>query len=122
MTESILISIKKLLGIDVDYRHFDPDIILHINSALAVLTQLGAGPENGFGIADDTATWQDFLGEGNINFDGIKSYVYLKVRLLFDPPASSAVLDSMNRLINEFEWRINAAAETEKPAPKIESI
>ena len=120
MTESILISIKKLLGIDADYRHFDPDIILHINSALAVLTQLGVGPENGFGIADDAATWQDFLGGGDTNFDGVKSYVYLKVRLLFDPPASSAVLDSMNRLINEFEWRINAA--TEKPAPKTESI
>lgn len=109
--ESILISIKKLLGIEAEYEHFDPDIIMHINSVLMILTQLGVGPPNGFRIEDETATWDDFL-MGNTNVDAVKSYIHLKVKLLFDPPLSSAVIESMNRMINEFEWRLNVTAET----------
>ena len=108
--ESILTSIKKLLGISKDYTHFDQDLIMHINSVLMVLTQLGVGPADGMWIEDDTAYWEDFL-EGETNLELVKSYVYLKVKLLFDPPLSSAVIESTNRMISEFEWRLCSAAE-----------
>ena len=111
MIESILTSIKKLLGIEESYEHFDPDIIMHINSILAILIQLGVGPTKGFSITGKTETWADFLGDNSANLDGVKTYVYLKVRLIFDPPTSTAVIDSMNRLVNEFEWRLNATAD-----------
>lgn len=110
--ESILTSIKKMLGIDENYDHFDPDIIMHINSALMVLTQLGVGPEEGFMIEDDTTTWTDYIPEitaAKLNL--IKSYIYLKVRLLFDPPLSSSAVDSINRQISEFEFRLNVAVD-----------
>ena len=113
--ESILVSIKKLLGIDSSYTHFDQDIIMHINSVLMVLTQLGAGPVDGFMIEDDTSTWYNFLPDASTaKLEAVKSYMYLKVRLLFDPPLSSSVIDSINRQISEFEWRLNVAAETTK--------
>lgn len=109
--ESILTSIKKLLGIAEEYEHFDDDIIMHINSALMVLTQLGVGPPEGFSIANEDAEWRDFIGDAT-KIESVKSYVYMKVKLLFDPPPSSAAIESLNRMINEFEWRINVAAET----------
>ena len=110
--DSILVSIKKLLGIAADYTHFDPDIIMHINSAFSVLTQLGVGPPEGFRIDDDAKTWNDFISD-TIRLDAVKSYVYLKVSLMFDPPASSAVLSAKERQISELEWRLNVAAEQE---------
>ena len=110
--ESILKSIKKLLGITADYTAFDTDIIIHINSVFATLTQLGVGPPEGFSIIDDSAEWDDFIPEGSKNLESIKSYVYLKVKLLFDPPASSATISAMNEMIHEYEWRINSAAES----------
>lgn len=109
--ESILNSIKKLLGIAEEYTHFDPDIIIHINTVLATLTQLGVGPEEGFSIEDDTATWDEFISN-KLYYEPVKSYIHLKVKLLFDPPLSSAVTEAMNRMISELEWRLNAAAET----------
>lgn len=110
--ESILTSIKKLLGIDESYTHFDADIIMHINSALMVLTQLGVGPEEGFMIEDDTSTWISFISEENAaKIEAVKSYVYLKVKLLFDPPLSSAAIESINRQISELEWRLNVAVD-----------
>lgn len=109
--DSILISIKKLLGIEEDYTHFDIDLIMHINSAFMVLNQLGVGPTEGFSISDETATWSDFISEDNKNFEGVKTYVQQKVKLVFDPPLSSAVIDSMKETIKEFEWRLNVAAE-----------
>ncbi len=109
-TESILTSIKKLLGITEEYTHFDSDIIMHINSVLAILTQLGVGSADGFTISDDGSTWKDFMGEDK-KFEFVKSYVHLKVKLLFDPPLSSAVMESMNRMISELEWRILVAAD-----------
>lgn len=112
MTDSILTSIKKLLGIEESYEHFDPDIIMHINSVLAILIQLGVGPSGGFSISDKSSTWGDFLGSDATNLDGVKTYVYIKVRLIFDPPVTAAAIDSMNRLVNEFEWRLNVTAET----------
>lgn len=108
--ESILTSIKKLLGIEEEYEHFDPDIIMHINSVLMILTQLGVGPSEGFMIEDKNATWYDFIPDKQ-NLEAVKSYMHLKVKLLFDPPLSSAVIESMNRMISEFEWRLNVAAE-----------
>lgn len=108
--ESILNSIKKMLGITEDYDAFDEVIITHINSVLMNLTQLGVGPDEGFSIVDETDTWYDFIKE-DPRLESIKSYIYLKVRLLFDPPISSALIDSMNRQISELEWRINVAAE-----------
>lgn len=108
--ESILTSIKKLLGITADYKHFDQDLIMHINSVFLILTQLGVGPKEGFIIEDDSAEWLDFI-EDPTQLQAVKSYVYLKVKLLFDPPLSSAVIESTNRMISEFEWRLNIAVE-----------
>ena len=108
--ESILTSIKKMLGIMEDYEHFDADLIMHINSVFLILTQLGVGPEEGFIIEDESSVWTDFIPEHN-QLQAVKSYMFLKVRLLFDPPLSSAVIESSNRLIAEFEWRLRLAAE-----------
>lgn len=108
--ESILTSVKKMLGIAEDYTHFDADIIMHINSVLMTLTQLGVGPEEGFSIEDKSSTWVDFIPANN-QFEAVKSYIYLKVRLLFDPPTVSAVMESMNRMASEYEWRLNVNAE-----------
>ena len=112
--ESILTSIKKLLGIAEEYTNFDQDIIIHINSVLAILAQLGVGPEEGFRITGAMEKWNDFISDG-VALDDVKSYVYIKVKLLFDPPLSSAVMESTNRLVSELEWRINVAAESKKP-------
>lgn len=109
--ESILTSIKKLLGITAEYTHFDEDLVMHINSVFMVLTQLGVGPSEGFVIEDDSAYWTDFI-EDPSKLTAVKSYVYLKVKLLFDPPLSSAVIESTNRMINEYEWRLNVEAES----------
>lgn len=111
MYESILTSIKKLLGIPEDYEHYDADIIMHINSVFMILNQLGVGPSNGFSITDKTAIWSNFISD-NDNLEAVKSYVYMKVRLLFDPPLSSAVMECMNRMISELEWRLNSEAES----------
>lgn len=111
ITESILTSIKKLLGIDEEYTHFDPDIIMHINSVFSILTQLGVGPANGFSITGKDEKWADFIDNSLNNFSLVKSYVYMKVRLLFDPPLSSAAIESINRQISEFEWRLFVAAD-----------
>ena len=108
--ESILTSIKKMLGITEDYDHFDADIIMHINSIFMVLNQLGVGPSEGFMIEDDSTVWNDFMPESK-HLGTIKSYIYLRVRLLFDPPASSAAIESMNRIIQEFEVRLNWAVD-----------
>ena len=110
--ESILTSIKKLLGIAEDYTHFDDDIIMHINTVFLNLAQLGVGPEEGFAIEDNSAEWTDFIPDTHNLFNAVKTYVYLKVRLLFDPPLSSAVTDVINRNISEIEWRLNVAAES----------
>lgn len=109
--ESILTSIKLLLGITEDYEHFDNQIVAHINSVLMILTQLGVGPPDGFIVKDKSDTWNEFIPDGK-NLELVKSYIHLKAKLLFDPPSSSVVMESTNRMINEFEWRLNAAAES----------
>lgn len=109
--DSILISIKKLLGIEENYTHFDTDIIMHINSVLSILTQLGVGPSNGYSIKDANAVWDEFISDST-RLELVKTYVYLKVRLMFDPPSSSSAIDSMKQLINELEFRITIATES----------
>jgi hypothetical protein len=110
--ESILTSIKKLLGIPEEYTAFDQDVIIHINSVFMILTQLGVGPSNGFSITDEDDTWDDYVSD-QTKIELVKSYIYLKVKLIFDPPTSSAAIDSINRQISEFEWRLNVASETD---------
>ncbi len=109
--DSILTSIKKLLGITEEYTHFDSDIIMHINSVFMVLNQLGVGPSNGFRIEDDSATWDEYITEDD-NLDAVKSYIHLKVKLLFDPPLSAAVMEATKQMINELEWRLNVETES----------
>lgn len=109
--ESILTSIKKLIGITEDYKHFDTDLIIHINSVFMILSQMGIGPDNGFSISDETTTWNDYLPEGNKNFEAVKTYMYLKTRIVFDPPQSSSTMEAMKQTISELEWRLNVEAE-----------
>lgn len=109
--ESILNSIKKLLGIAEDYDHFDSDIIMHINSVFATLTQLGVGPEDGFSIDDESAKWEDFLPEERM-LHSVKSYMFMKVKLMFDPPLSSAVIECTKEQIKELEWRLQVAVDS----------
>lgn len=112
MTDSILDNIKKILGLDPGYTVFDPDVIIHINSVFSTLNQLGIGPVDGFMIEDSAATWNTFIGN-DPRLNNIKTYVYLRVRLLFDPPSTSFVIDAMQTQIKELEWRINVQREGE---------
>ena len=108
--DSILTSVKKIIGISEEDESFDTDLIIHINSVLMILNQLGVGPEDGFSITDKSAVWTDVIGDNKF-IEAVKTFVGLKVRLIFDPPTSSAVLDSINKTISELEWRINVMAE-----------
>ena len=103
--ESILTSIKKLLGLTEDYEAFDTDIIIHINSVFMILNQLGVGPNDGFRISDKSTVWLDFTSDDKM-IEAVKTYIYLKVKLIFDPPSSSTVLESYNKQISELEWRL----------------
>ena len=111
MEESILTSIKKLLGITKEYKNFDADIIMHINTVFMILGQLGVGPKEGFMIEDDTSTWDEYI-EDPIKLKAVETYIYLKVKLMFDPPLSSAVMEANKQMINELEWRLNVEAES----------
>lgn len=118
--ESILTSIKKLLGIVEEDKQFDIDIIIHINTVMMALTQIGVGPSEGFAITDEYSTWEDFIGDKPY-LNSVKSYMYLRVRSLFDPPPSSAAIDSMKKLADEFEWRLQVAVENNKSTEKEET-
>lgn len=112
--ESILTSIKKMLGIAEEYTQFDADIVMHINSVFMTLTQLGVGPSQGFYIEDESSEWTEFIPDLT-KLQAVKTYIYLKVRLLFDPASlGSATLASYERTIQELEWRLNVAAESEE--------
>ena len=113
--DSILTSVKKIIGISEEDESFDTDLIMHINSVLMILNQLGVGPEDGFSITDKSAVWTDVIGDNKL-IEAIKTFVGLKVRLIFDPPTSSAVLDSINKTISELEWRINVMVENKANA------
>lgn len=105
----ILEDTKKVLNLPASQTHFDADVILHINSVLSTLNQLGVGPANGLQIEDDTTTWDDLFTDLRFNF--VKSYVYLRVRMLFDPPQTSFLLEAFKQQYEELEWRINVLRE-----------
>lgn len=111
--ESILTSIKKVLGIYEADTSFDVDIIMHINTVLMILRQMGIGPSEGFSVINSYNTWDDYLSDSSL-IEAVKTYVALKVRLIFDPPASSAIIEAMNRTISELEWRLNVQADYSK--------
>ena len=110
--DSILDSIKKLLGIQPEYRAFDEDLIIHINTVFAILNQIGIGPKEGFFIVDESTNWDEYMSD--INQASVRTYVYLKVRLLFDPPGSGILVDSINRMISELEWRLYLEGDSPK--------
>lgn len=111
METSILTSTKKILGIAADYTVFDLDIITHINSSLSTLSQLGVGPALGFAIEDDSANWVDFIADNDPFYNSVKTYVYLRVRQVFDPPTTSYQIAAFNDQIKELEWRLNVTRE-----------
>ena len=104
--DSILLSIKKNLGLESTYTHFDADIITYINAVLLTINQINVGPSTGFIITGETEKWNDLLGIRK-DIEAVKTLITLKVRLMFDPPSSSFVIESINRQITELEWRIN---------------
>lgn len=110
MTDSILNNVKKNLGIDASYTEFDEDVITHINSVFSILHQLGVGPDAGFYITGTTELWSTYL-TGTTLLNAVKTYMYLRVRVLFDPPTTSYQIDAMNRQIDELGWRLNVARE-----------
>lgn len=111
MEDSILNRVKKSCGVTDEYTVFDDDIIMHINSVFMILRQMGVGPVEGYRILDANNTWDEFIPEDNILYEGVKSYVCAKVRLLFDPPSGGSHLNALNQTISEFEWRLNWEAE-----------
>lgn len=110
MDDSILDSIKKILGMPPDYDAFDTDLVIHINSVFGILAQLGVGPVGGFSISDSTTLWKSYLGDSK-DLEMVKSYMALKVRLVFDPPTIGAVMDAMKEQIREYEWRLNVQVD-----------
>lgn len=110
LEESILNSIKKMLGPSYDDNSFDTDIIIHINTVFATLRQLGVGPKDGYRITDYNNLWSEFVKDKE-KLDSVKSYIYLKVKLIFDPPLNGSVLACFERQISELEWRLNTAVE-----------
>lgn len=104
--DSILTSIKQQLGIVEDYDAFDNELIIHINSVLRILNQMGVG-KTGFNISDSSSTWSDFLGAYENELSDVKTYVYLKVRTIWDPPTVGSHVTAMENMIKELEWRIN---------------
>ena len=105
MTDSILTSIKKLLGIVESDTSFDSELIMLINSALMVIMQEWYGMDHAFRIEDKTATWDDILGE-DVDYEGIKQYIFLRVKLIFDPPNNSSVIEAMRKEMEDLEWRM----------------
>lgn len=111
MEESILVTIKKMLGMDRDYRAFDTDVIVNINSSLSTLRQLGVGPKTGFRVTGDSEIWSDYIGN-RIDLESIKQYIYIKARIVFDPPPSMATLTALKEEAKELESRINYEVDT----------
>ena len=111
MENSILLSTKKILGIADSYTVFDLDIITHINATFNLLYQLGIGPAEGFMIEDDSAVWEDFADVPMHQLNLVRTYVFLKVRMLFDPPTTSFMITAMTDQIKEYEWRLNCFRE-----------
>lgn len=120
MNDSILNSVKKLLGLDENYSPFDVDVIMHVNGALADLAQIGVGPDTGFSIKDVSETWVDFLGDDPL-LNNVITYVYISVRLIFDPPATSYLIEAYEKRKDELTFRINVTVESRK-RPLVEKV
>ena len=110
MEQSILTSTKKILGLAEDYTAFDLDVITHINTAFSILTQLGIGPPQGFAIQDASTEWNEYLAD-DLRLNTVRTYMFLKVRQLFDPPATSYLISAVDNQIRELEWRMNVYRE-----------
>lgn len=106
---SILNDTKKMLGIPAEHTQFDSDLIMHINTVFNILQQLGVGPDEGFSISDGAAVWSDFVTDTNLNI--VKSYMYAKVRMIFDPPTSGPLIGALEKVIAEMEWRLNVQVD-----------
>lgn len=115
METSILTSTKKVLGIAESYTAFDLDILTHINATFSILNQLGVGPLEGFMIEDDSTEWEEFVVPIN-QLNLVKTYVYLKVGMLFDPPTTSFLIEAKTKQIEEYEWRLNVFRENDIPS------
>lgn len=111
MSDSIVVTIKKMLGLEDAYTPFDTDIKVYINSAFMILTQMGVGPKEGFSVKDYNEKWSDFL-TNEVRLESVKTFVYLKVKMMFDPPTNSFVMDAMNREADQLLWRLNVQAES----------
>lgn len=116
ITDSIVLSIKKMLGLDENYTPFDTDVIIHINSAFMTLCQMGIGPKEGFEVTDSSQKWTDFL-TNRVMLGGVKTWVYLQVKMLFDPPANSFVMDAYKTQAEQILWRLNVQAESVEEMP-----
>ena len=108
--DSILETVKNLIGVASECADFDTNIMVHINSAIMTLRQIGIGPQNGFSVRDSSLTWIDYINDVNL-YESVKDYIYLKVKIVFDPPTSSYVLEAMKEQIKELEWRLQTEKE-----------
>lgn len=111
--DSILNSVKKILGIDPSYTAFDPEIVIMINSVFATLSELGIGPASGYEIEDENSIWIEFL-DNKVRLNAVKTYIYLRVRIMFDPPTSSFALEALKEQVREHEWRLSINPEGEQ--------
>lgn len=111
-TTSILNDAKKMLGIEPDYKAFDDELCMHISSIMMTLNQLGVGPPQGFSVYDEDATWDVFLGRSRKDLAAVRSYIFLRLRLMFDPPANSFLVTSLQSQVDQLEWRLNVQVET----------
>lgn len=119
--DSILLTIKKLVGLDAAYDAFDEDIIIHINYVMLILNQLGVGPDEVYSISGYDDTWDDFLGD-DPDLESVKSYIANKVKLVFDPPTSGGAMDALKNVIDESEWRLNVQVDPGKEDDEDEYI
>lgn len=119
--DSILNTVKKMIGLDKSYHAFDMDLIIHINSVFMILNQLGVGDDKVFTIEGEKETWEDFFKGSEENPTLTKSYIYLKVKLLFDPPSTGVLHEAMERQIKEFEWRLNVQVDPPLKEKEVES-
>lgn len=114
LNDSILVTIKKMLGLEDEYTPFDVDIIIHINTALMTLTQMGVGPKDGYEVTDYDQTWTDFLGDMVKMLGAVKTYIYLQVKMVFDPPNNSFVMDAYKQQCEQLLFRLNVNAESQQ--------
>lgn len=117
--ESIMLTIKKMLGLDAEYTSYDADILVLINSACMTLNQIGVGPEKGFRIMGPDETWDELITNEKVMLNGVQEYIYCRVRMVFDPPQNSFVMEALKSQIKELEWRLQAQAESVMDFPFI---